>query len=398
VINGNAAYLGRALSLAGMPPRFSSVIPDTLDAIHEALRLAVSRARVVILTGGLGPTPDDLTRDAMAGFFGLELREDPALLEHVRALFRLRGSEMPEASRNQGLFPVGATVIPNPHGTAAGIHVTHGDVQIFSLPGVPVEMRQMTDNYIVPLLRSLFPDALALNKTVRLAGIGESHLLEALGDQADIRSRVWLAYLPHHGLLDVRITALSSDLAEAEAQIAHAEGLLRERVGDHVYASGTATLPEVIGNILVNRAQTLATAESCTGGLITNMITDTPGASRWFHCGFVTYANQAKQHCLGVPPETLERCGAVSEDVVRLMAEGARTNAGTDWALAATGIAGPDGGSEQKPVGTVWIAVASPQRTTTRLLKLTGQRDIIKLRTAHALLYMVYRDLMDMPA
>lgn len=355
----------------------------------------MTRAQVIILTGGLGPTPDDLTRDAVAQYFKMDLAEDPELLEHVRALFRMRGAEMPATSHNQCLFPVGATKIPNPHGTAAGIHVQQNGCQIFSLPGVPVEMRQMTDEYISPFLRATFPDALTLTKTLRLAGIGESHLLVALGDQSEIRDRVSMAYLPHHGLLDVRLTALSNDPAEAEAQIAHVEGFIRECVGDNVYATGSMPITGVIGNILVNRSQTLSTAESCTGGLIANMITDTPGSSRWFERGFVTYSNTAKQQDLNVPAELITAHGAVSEEVVRAMAAGARLHSGSSWSLASTGICGPEGGSEQKPVGTVWIAVASENDVSTRLLSIPGPRDIVKLRTAHALLYMFYRQLMD---
>jgi nicotinamide-nucleotide amidase len=395
IVNSNAAYIGRAFAALGIPPRFATVVPDTREAIHSAIQCALSRAHVIALTGGLGPTPDDLTRDAVADFFGMKLEEDPEWLEHVKALFRSRGSEMPPTSRNQGLFPVGAKRIPNPYGTAAGIHIESNGRHLFALPGVPVEMQQMTDEYIVPALRAAFPDALALTKTLRLAGIGESQLLLELGDQSEIQSRVWVAYLPHHGLLDVRLTALSRERPEAEAQIAYVEAVIRERVGEHLYAVGNSSIAEVIGNVLVNRGQKLATAESCTGGLLANMLTDTPGSSRWFDRGFVTYSNEAKIHNLNVPPQAVEQHGAVSEDVARAMAEGACRVSGADWGIAATGIAGPDGGTEQKPVGTVWVAVASKQNTTARLLNLSGLRQTIKLRTAHFLLYLLYRELME---
>lgn len=347
------------------------------------------------MSGGLGPTPDDLTRDALAEYFGLELIEDAELLAHVQSLFAARGMEMPETSRNQALFPRGAKKIPNPHGTATGIHVERGGHHVFALPGVPVEMAQMLEQSVIPALAGIFPDAQSLTRTLRLAGIGESHLLRELGDLRRLESRVSLAYLPHHGLLDVRLTALSADPHEAEAQIAEAETYLRERVGDHIYATGTSTLAAVIGNILVNRSQRLAVAESCTGGLVSSMITDTPGSSHWFERGWITYSNEAKREHLGVPERDLLAYGAVSETVARAMAEGARKAANTEWSLATTGIAGPNGGSDEKPVGMVWIAVASQRRTVARHLQFSGLRETIKLRTAHSALTLLHGELCD---
>ncbi|MBU0508111.1 competence/damage-inducible protein A [bacterium] len=395
VINGNAAYIGRALCEIGIPPRAVRVVADDKNDIKTALDRSFRDADVTILTGGLGPTPDDLTRDALAECFGLSLVEDAELLVHVRSLFAARGMEMPETSRNQALFPQGATKIPNPHGTATGIHYARDDHHVFSLPGVTVEMRQMLEQSVIPVLQEAFPDARCMTRTLRMAGIGESHLLRELGDGCELERSVSLAFLPHHGLLDVRLTALSDDPSEAEAQIANAEAGLRERVGDHVYATGTATLAEVIGNILVNRGQRLAIAESCTGGLVGSMITDTPGSSRWFERGWITYSNEAKREHLAVPTGLIELHGAVSEPVARAMAEGARAAARTEWSLATTGIAGPSGGSTEKPVGTVWVAVASSSGVESRHLQFGGLRETIKLRTAHSGLAFLHRQLLD---
>jgi nicotinamide-nucleotide amidase len=395
VVNENAAYIGRALAEAGLPARFCSAVPDDLEAITAAIECALSRAQVVILTGGLGPTPDDLTRDAVARCFGFPLVEDAALLTHVEDLFRQRGMNMPETSRNQALFPVGARQIPNPHGTATGIHVIHDGRHLFALPGVSVEMRQMTDEYVKPAVQAAFADERVQTRTLRLSGIGESHLLEQMGDQRELQPLVQIAYLPHHGLLDLRLTALSQDEHEAAAQIAFAEGFIRERVGGHVYAVGSTSLAEVIGNILMNRGQRLATAESCTGGLVADMLTNVPGSSRWFERGWITYSNRSKSENLGVPADVLEADGAVSESVARAMAEGARGRSGTDWALACTGIAGPEGGSAEKPVGTVWIAAAAEHEVWTRHLKFSGLRETIKLRTAHAALSFLYQNLIE---
>ncbi len=371
------------------------MVADRLEDIKTSLEIADRRSRVVVITGGLGPTPDDLTRDAIAEFFGFELAEDADLLAHVQALFRARGMEMPETSRNQALFPVGATQIPNPHGTASGIYVERNGRHFFVLPGVSIETQQMIEQSVLPILKAAFPEALRLTRTLRLAGIGESHLLRELGDQIPIQRLVALAYLPHHGLLDIRLNALSADLHEAEAQIAEAESYIREQVGEYVYGTGSDTLAKVIGNILQNRGQWLAVAESCTGGLVSSMITDTPGSSRWFNRGWVTYSNTAKYENLGVPVELLEKNGAVSEAVARAMAEGARAKADADWGLATTGIAGPDGGTAEKPVGTVWMAVSSKEHTASRHLQFSGLRETIKLRTAHTALTYLYRQLMD---
>lgn len=371
------------------------MIPDRMDAIISALDVAMSRAHFIIVTGGLGPTPDDLTRDAVARYFGMTLAEDETLLKHVKELFRQRGMTMPETSRNQALFPIGAKKIPNPHGTATGIHIERDGRHVFALPGVPVEMRQMMTEYVEPTIGAAYCGGQVRTRTLRLTGIGESHLLAKLGDQSELQSRVQIAYLPHHGLLDLRLTAHSQDEHEADAQIAHAEGFIRERVGHHIYSTGATTLAEVIGNILVNRSQWLATAESCTGGLIADMITDVPGSSQWFERGWITYSNDSKRETLDVPAELIERYGAVSEEAARAMAEGARKNAGTDWGLSSTGIAGPSGGSEKKPVGTVWVAIAGERDTWVRNLKFSGLRETIKLRTAHAALSFLYAQLTD---
>ncbi len=394
IVNGNAAYVGRALSSIGLPPSWSSVIPDIKDVIKSAIRTALARAQVIILTGGLGPTPDDVTKDAVAEFFDLPLEEDAELRGHVETLFRMRGMTMPQTSLNQSLFPVGARKIPNPHGTAAGIHIERVDRHIFCLPGVSIEAEQMTDDYVIPAVREAFPGVHVFTKTLRLAGIGESQLLQQVGNQDELHSHVTIAYLPHHGLLDLRLTALAHDKHEAEAQIAHAEAIIREQVWEHIYASGSTTLAAVIGYVLVNRGQKLAIAESCTGGLVSDMITDTPGSSRWFDRGWITYSNAAKTGNVGVPDELISQHGAVSEEVARAMAEGARNRAGTEWGIATTGIAGPNGGTPTKPVGTIWNAVAWESGSSARLLQLSGLRETIKLRTAHSVLYLLYRSLM----
>ncbi len=393
--NTNAAFIGNALAEIGLPPKWMTVVGDEIGEIQRAVSDALARADAVVVTGGLGPTPDDLTKDALAQLFDMPLVEDAALLEHVAERFRKRGAKMPETSRNQALFPQGATQISNPFGTAAGIQIEMNGMFLFSLPGVPREMEQMMTESVIPFLASVFPDERSFTKTLRLADIGESQVMYKLGDFDEIHRDVEMAFLPNFGLLDLRLTAKSTDHYEAQMQIASVEQRIREVIGDHVYASGQTTLAEVIGNVLVNRGQRVAAAESCTGGLVADMLTDAAGASRWLDRTWVTYSNESKAEDLGVDPDLIVQAGAVSEGVATAMAEGARVVARTAWGLATTGIAGPTGGSEAEPIGTVWIAVSSEQRTTARLLHLDGDRRRIKIRAAHALLYLLYRRLMD---
>ena len=394
-INGNAAFIGNALAEAGMPPCWASVVGDVRAEIQSALKLALSRAGIIVITGGLGPTPDDLTQPTLADFFGMKCAEDPELLAHVQALFASRGMTMPEQSRNQALFPVGARKIPNPHGTATGIHIEKDGCHVFSLPGVPQEAKLMMANYVIPFISEKFPDAYFKMKTLRLAGIGESLLLQKLDKLDEIHENVGLAFLPSHGLLDLRLNAKSRDPYQAEAQISTAEALIRERVGEHVYGTGNTSLAQVIGNILLNRTQTISVAESCTGGLIASTLTDIPGASHWFERGWTTYSNASKIEEVGVGALRITMNGAVSEDVSRAMAEGAMKVSGSQWGLSTTGIAGPSGGTPEKPVGTIWIAVASRDQTTAKLCNLPDTRELFKIRARNAALFYLYKRLIN---
>jgi nicotinamide-nucleotide amidase len=313
----------------------------------------------------------------------------------VQAFFAARGVTMPPASRNQARFPVGAHSVPNDLGTATGFQVVRAGKHLFALPGVHAEMKAMLREHVIPRICDAFPASHVHAKILKLADIGESQIMQKLREHGALELPVSLAFYPHHGLLDVRITARAHDTHEADSQIAAAEAVVREVAGAHVYATGTRSLAETIGNVLVNRTQTLAVAESCTGGLLMNLLTDIPGSSNWFERGFVTYSNAAKSAQLGVPHALIEQHGAVSEHVVRAMAEGVRTVSGTAWGVAITGIAGPDGGSTDKPVGTVWIAVSSEIATSARLYKLGGERTIIKLRAAHSAMYNLWRRLLE---
>jgi nicotinamide-nucleotide amidase len=395
VMNGNAAYLGQALSEVGLPVRWSSVVADDIGEIQGALSQALKRASVVIVTGGLGPTPDDVTKEAVANFFGLELELRQDLLEAVKARFERFGRSLPEASRGQAIFPRGAEVIPNPLGTAPGMHIHHERREVFVLPGVPHELQGMIESYVAPWLQENRPAPPVLAKTLQTTGIGESLILERLRDAEHIHELVQLAFLPSPTGVMLHLTAKSSDPHEAEAQIAEAEGLIRERVGEFVFATGKQNLAEVIARILTNRSKTIAVAESCTGGLVANTLTNIPGSSNFFERGFVTYSNRSKTEMLGVPKELIEQHGAVSEEVARAMAEGARRKAKTDYGLATTGIAGPDGGTPEKPVGTAWVAVADARETVAEKIQVGYTREANKMRFAQAVLFLLYKKLMQ---
>jgi nicotinamide-nucleotide amidase len=395
VVNGNAAVIGRALAEAGVPAQWGSVVADDRGEIQTAVHQAMTRAHVIVLTGGLGPTPDDLTRDTLAEMFGMEVREEPELLAHVDAFFAARGMKMPPASRNQAQFPVGATQVPNPLGTATGILIDDDGRLIFALPGVHAETKRMLAESVIPRVREAFPDCVVYHKLLRLADVGESQVLGRISDMAEIERNVKLAFLPHHGLLDLRIIARSADAYEADAQIATAESMLREAADHKIYAADDTPLAAVIGRILLNRTQRLAVAESCTGGMLMSMLTEIPGSSQWFEGGFVTYSNAAKQEQLGVSGELIEEHGAVSEPVARALADGARIASHCEWGVGITGVAGPDGGTDEKPVGTVWVAVSNTKATTARLYHWAGERNLIRLRATHGALYMLWKRLMD---
>jgi len=393
-VNSNAAFLGQRLAELGVPVRWSSCVADELSEIQAAISLALNRADVIVLSGGLGPTPDDLTREAISKLFDLPLIESTEQREHVADIFRKLGREIPTASSNQVLVLGGTTRLHNPLGTAAGIYLERKGKHLFALPGVPPELERLMDEQVEPVVRRHFGGARHAARTLRMAGIGESQLLERLGDLDPLARRVSLAYLPHQGLLDVRITSQATDEFEADADIAFAEHYIRERVGEHVYATGRDSLAQVIGNILSNRGQWLTVAESCTGGLVSAMLTDVPGASKWLNRSFVTYANDAKQDLLGVQASTLENHGAVSEQTVREMAEGALKAAHANWAISISGIAGPDGGTDEKPVGTVWIGIANVERTFARKIHVGSRsRELVRVRAAHFALYLLFLQL-----
>jgi nicotinamide-nucleotide amidase len=370
VLNTHSQWLARQLADVGYPVSRQTAVADTGPAIQRAVRESLGRAEFVVVTGGLGPTSDDLTRDLIAGLLDRKLVMDAAVLARLEGFFTERGRPMPESARVQAQVPEGAMVLENPNGTAPGLAMKcepnpfragAGRAWLAMLPGPPREMRPMFTNLVLPLLRREFPlesefDCLTLRTTGVAESIVEGKISGPL--QALMASGLELGYCAHSGHVDVRLAAYGDGARE---QVAQAAGIVRELLGADIYGTQDELLNAVVVRLLTERKETLAVAESCTGGYIANRITDVPGASAVFLGGCVTYSNEAKQDLLGVSAGTLAKHGAVSEAVAREMASGARTRLKADYALATTGIAGPDGGTAEKPVGTVFIALATPR-------------------------------------
>ena len=364
IVDSNKAFLSERLLGLDIETHYQSSVRDDPADMTDAFLRAAGRADVVLVSGGLGPTRDDLTADVLARSFGRELVLDEAALATIRAFFRSVGREMAENNAKQAWFPQGAEVLPNPIGTAPGFRLEVLGSWFFCLPGVPREMMRMLDEQVLPRLARRQGAQGGGAQVMRAAllrtfGIGESNLDAELEDVA-ASGDVTLGFRTSFPENVLRPVARAASAEEAEAKLALVCRVIRERLGPLVYGEGEEPLPAVVGRLLRERGQSLAVAESCTGGLIAEQITQVPGASDWFRGGVVAYANEAKRELLGVPEALLAQHGAVSEEVARAMAEGARARLRADFAVATTGISGPGGGSAEKPVGLVHLALAGP--------------------------------------
>ena len=371
-LNTHQQWLGRRLADLGYPVARQVAVSDAGSDIQQAVREALGRADLVITTGGLGPTADDLTRDLITQLLGRSLHEDPVVLADIEAFFTQRRRPMPARTRVQALVPKGAVVLRNAHGTAPGLVIEvksnpfrpdGGRSWLILLPGPPRELQPMFTNQVVPLIQEQFPlDAPFVCRTLRTTGMGESMVEEKIAVPLKplLDAGLELGFCAHVGEVDVRFVARG---AAAEKAVREAEEIVRRLIGKHIFGAEDDQLEGVIVRALTARKQTLALAESCTGGYISHRLTNVPGASAVLLAGLVTYSNAAKQALLGVKPDTLAQHGAVSEATAREMAEGARWVTEADFAIAVTGIAGPAGGTETKPVGTVFIALAGPDGT-----------------------------------
>jgi len=364
IVDTNSAFIARTLNDAGIAVLERISVGDDRDRIVEALNRALERSEAVVLTGGLGPTKDDITKRTLAERFGCRLVADRRVAAHVERMLRSRGIDFNELNRAQALVPDGCTVLFNAHGTAPGMWFEHEDRVVVSLPGVPFEMEHLMQDEVMPRLKKRFSLRAIVHRTLITSGLAESMLAERIADWENaLPESLRLAYLPAADRVRLRLSAYDADERVATRQIDEAFSRLEQLIPEYVLGYETASIQSVVHRMLIERGATLATAESCTGGAIASRFTAQPGASAYFRCGWVTYSVAAKCAELGVDPAVVERCGVVSEEVARLMAEGARRACGVDYAIATTGVAGPSGGTERTPVGTVWMAVAGPRRT-----------------------------------
>jgi nicotinamide-nucleotide amidase len=394
LVDTNGPWLARALGDQGHEVTEIVCVPDRPAPIALALQRLASRFDAIVATGGLGPTTDDLTRDAVARVAGVPLERDTDQLEAIRQRLAARGRSLTESNARQADIPRGARVLPNACGTAPGFSLAIGACRAFFMPGVPHEMRAMFAAHTGPAL-GMALDGATDQVVLRTWGMPESAVCDAL-DGLEAAYGVSIAYQVHMPDLDVKVLARAATRAEAMARARAAADEARRRLGPNVvFGEGQDELAAVVGSLLVERGQSLAVAESCTGGLVAELLTEHAGASRFFVGGVVSYANEAKHELLGVPHEALAEWGAVSEPVARAMAGGARRRFGADWALALTGIAGPDGGSDEKPVGLVYIALAGPESAQCERHVFPGSRSEVRLRAAYAGLTLVRKTVLE---
>jgi nicotinamide-nucleotide amidase len=389
-IDTNGAYLGRRLAEIGLRIVRRTSVGDDPVAIEGAVREALERTGGVITTGGLGPTADDKSKAAVAAVFGRAMQVDEAHVAWMQERWRKRfGREMPASNMAQASLPVGATKLANNHGSAPGVFITDPRGWVAMLPGVPREMRGMTDDTLIPLLASRYPStAVVRSRTLRTTGVAESLLGDKLG-KLDFGDGVSLAYLPAAEGVDLRLTIAGLDATLAEQRLDAAAAQVRAAVGESIYGEGEVDLASVVLDRLRATRRTIAVAESCTGGLLGGRLTAIPGSSEVVVGGVIAYDNRVKRDMLGVTDRMLEEHGAVSEPVARGMATGLRERYQTSVAVSITGIAGPGGGTPEKPVGTVWIAIDLEGAVMARRFAMIGDRDEIRRRSAQTALEML---------
>ncbi|MBN1338351.1 MAG: competence/damage-inducible protein A [Bacteroidales bacterium] len=360
VINTNGSWMAEQLRLSGIDTQRITIIPDEKESILLSLREAVERSDVIMLTGGLGPTRDDITKDALAGFFNCGMVESNEVLDDIRRLFSQNRWTISALNARQALVPESCIPIRNNNGTAPGMWFEKDGKCIVSMPGVPFEMKPMLTDQVIPMILGKYKTGALIHKTIHTIGVPESKLAEMLESWEDrLPGNMKLAYLPQPGMVRLRLSASGIEREAVEKQIEEQIKLLLGYLPDQIFAYNEDTLPLILGRMLLERKQTVATAESCTGGYLAHLITSVPGSSGYYLGSMVAYSNRVKKNLLGVDGHLLENFGAVSRETVVSMAENARIKFGADFSIATSGIAGPDGGTPDKPVGTTWIAVAS---------------------------------------
>ena len=388
-LDTNASYLSGKLLSIGIPVVSWHTAADDVDTIVRTFRTATEDADIVIVTGGLGPTDDDVTRQGLAKFLGVSLEFHNELLQKIEQRFKSRNIPMTANNKIQAYVPTGAKAIENELGTAPGIMAKSNDKLIFVMPGVPSEMKKMFDESVLPQLTKLAAGQIVVVKRLKCFGTGESHIAELLGDMMRRDRNPQVNCTVSSGVITLHVIATAKDRNTAVAMAEKDEKFIRNALGEFVFGADEQTLAQVVGEELAKRRKTIAIAESCTGGLLAKLITDISGASEYFTYGWVTYSNMAKITELGVPAELIEKHGAVSEEVAAAMASQARKKAGSDFAISITGIAGPTGGTNDKPVGLVYIGLCDAQRVQTKRFIFLADRESVRMRAAQTALNML---------
>jgi nicotinamide-nucleotide amidase len=389
----NSLWLTDQLNRMGIDVKLKTIVGDDDARLEEVVKDAAKRSRVVISTGGLGPTEDDITRKVVARALGRRLSLDEKLLEEIRTKFQRFGMNMPERNSRQAMVIDGAEVLPNPNGSAPGLYLAQGSCAIALLPGPPREMKPMFENHVKPRLEKVAGDVRFATRLMRVTGMGESAVDEKISPIYTQFDNPQTTILFNSSEIEIHLRAHGRTEQDAEALIDHLSLKIEQALGNSVFSFRGETMEEVVGRRLAMTEFTLAVAESCTGGLIAQRLTNVPGSSKYFIEGIVTYSNESKTRLLGVDKKLIREFGAVSQQVARDMARGVRHKAKTDFGLAVTGIAGPDGGTGDKPVGLVYIALADDSHTEHKKLTLPGDRELIRWRASQAALDMLRRRL-----
>lgn len=391
IVNTNAQFLSKELASLGVGVYHQSVVGDNPERILEGFDNAFKNCDTIITTGGLGPTKDDLSKELAAKYFGMEMNLRENLLCDLEAYFKKNNFEMTENNRKQCYFPDEAIILPNPNGTAPGAIFEKDGKRIILLPGPPREMKPMFINHVVPYL-SKFTDGIIVSKILRVFGVGESKMEDLVSDLLDNENPTVAPYAKNVDVI-LRVTAKGKDEEEAKKLIEPMEKEIRSRLGYNIYGEGETSLEEVVGKLLVDKKMTISTAESCTGGMVAATLINYAGISEVFMEGAVTYSNEAKMRRLGVKQETLDNFGAVSEECAREMAEGIAKSANTRIGVSTTGLAGPDGGTNKKPVGLVYIGLSIDGETKVKKFNFKASRQRVRTRTMMILLDWIRREL-----
>ncbi len=394
-VDSNSAFIARHLADIGIEVVRKITVGDRPDDIREAIQAAWKRSPVTIMTGGLGPTTDDVTKNAICAAFDRKLVLNDEVLRHLEALFASRQRKMPAIAQSQALQPQGADLVMNPVGTAPAIVFQDSERFFAALPGVPAEMEALVEQAIVPYLSRRPGRGTIIMRRIRTIGITETEIAETIAELEPVSDKLRLAYLPSYKGVDLRVTAIGTNHDETEAAAEQLAKAIALKLGDYVYATGDESMPEIVARLLKAKGRTLATAESCTGGLIAKQLTDMAGSSEFFVGCVVSYSNSVKEQVLGVPAQLLSEKGAVSHEVAEAMALGALRLTSADYAISVTGIAGPGGATPEKPVGLVYIGYADQKgNVSAHKLNLFGTRERIRERSATQALDILRRKLL----